>query len=177
MIISPSYLELQKELHARPEGYGDKGDKWAPAVADLVTRFAAQSVLDFGCGRGTLAQALRPLVADSVRISEYDPSIPGKDEWPGSADLVVATDVLEHIEPDWLLSTLRSLSYLARRATFAVVSTRPAQKILADGRNAHLIIESDEWWWMTLASVGWFVEPGPKSPHPKPSRELSVVLS
>jgi len=177
MIISPSYLELQKELHARPEGYGDKGDKWAPAVADLVTRFGAKSVLDFGCGQGALARALCPVVDPSVRISEYDPAIAGKDEWPGSADVVVVTDVLEHVEPNWLFSTLRSLFHLARLATFAVVSTRPAQRILADGRNAHLIIESDEWWLDMFRSAGFVISPGPKSPHPKPARELSVVLT
>lgn len=177
MVISPAYLELQKEMHGRPEGYGDKGDRWAPAVADLVSRFGATSVLDYGCGAGALMRALRPLVGAAVRLSEYDPAITGKDEWPSPADLIVVTDVLEHVEPDRLSFALYCIHTLARRATFAVVSTRTASRTMADGRNAHLIVQPEEWWLESLEEAGFKVEPGPKSPHPKPSRELSVVLT
>lgn len=177
-VMSSAYREMQRELHARPEGYGTKGDKWAPAVAALVTRFGATSVLDYGCGKGALVRALKPLLAGDIRLSEYDPAITGKDHWPAMADLVVATDVLEHVEPDRLMRVLYSLrGGLARHAVFAVISTRLAQRTLADGRNAHLIVESEEWWMETLTVAGFTVEPGPKSPHPKPSRELSVVLT
>lgn len=176
-VMSEAYLDLQKELHARPEGYGDKGDKWAPAVADLARRFGARSVLDYGCGAGALARALSPLLGDGVHVAEFDPAVPGKDGWPAVADLVVCCDVLEHVESAYLSSTMTYLFTLSRMGIFAVVSTRPAQRTLADGRNAHLIIESDAWWLETFRAAGFFVSRGPLSPHPKPSRELSVVLT
>lgn len=176
-LVSDAYLELQRELHARPEGYGDKGDKWAPAVAALVSRFDAKSVLDYGCGAGALTRALAPLVDSDVRLSEYDPAIPGKDDRPDFCDLVVCSDVLEHVEPECLPFVLGHLRLLARHAVFAVVSTRPAERIMRDGRNAHLIIEPDEWWMNRFTLAGFCVEPGPKSPLPKPSRELSVILT
>lgn len=176
-VMTPAYLQFQQELHASPERYGDKGDKWAPAVADLVTRFRASSVLDYGCGAGALVRALRPIIDRPVRLAEFDPAIPGKDAWPAPADLVTCCDVLEHVEPEYLSWTLGYLRQVATTAIFAVVSTRPAQRMLSDGRNAHLIIESAAWWMDTLKSAGFHIEPGPKSPHPKPSRELSVVLT
>lgn len=175
--MTPSYRELQRELHTRPDGYGDKGDKWAPAVAALVRRFGATSVLDYGCGRGALVRDLRSIVAGDIRLSEYDPAISGKDAAPDMADLVCVTDVLEHIEPLCLPAVLGHLRILARTAVFAVISTRSAERVLRDGRNAHLIIRPDAWWEAALTVAGFRVESGPKSPLAKPSRELSVVLT
>ncbi len=176
-VISKAYRALQAELHARPKGYGGKGDKWAPAVSELVGRFQAMSVLDYGCGQGSLKKALQPLCDPRVHIREYDPAIPGKNGWPGFADLVTCTDVIEHIEPDRLDFVLTHLRTLARKAVFAVIATRPSNKTMADGRNAHLTVEQDDWWMDRLQKVGFTVEPGPMSPLKKPSRELVVILT
>lgn len=176
-LITRSYLDLQRELHSRPEGYGDKGDKWAPAVAALVSRFRATSILDYGAGKGALVRALQPLVDRAVVLSEYDPAMPGKDGRPAPVDLVTCCDVLEHVEPVCLPFVLGNIRRLARKAVFAVISTRSAERTLRDGRNAHLIIQPDVWWISELALFGFGVEPGPKSPLPKPSRELSVILT
>jgi hypothetical protein len=97
-------------------------------------------VLDYGCGQGSLARAI------GDRVKEYDPAIPEKAAAPAPADLVVCTDVLEHIEPDCLAHVLDHLRDLTLKACFVVIATRPAMKFLADGRNAHLIIETDAFW-------------------------------
>jgi len=176
-LITAEYLALQKELHSRPRGYGGKGDKWANGVADLVAKHGCYSVLDYGCGEGSLKKSLRPLLPMVVRIDEYDPAIAGKDSKPEFADLVVCTDVLEHIEPDCLENVLAHLKVLARKAVFVVVATRPSNKTMADGRNAHLIIEPDAWWQSRVESVGFTVWPGPQSPLKKVSREWVAVLT
>jgi hypothetical protein len=176
-VISLPYKALQVELHSRPNGYGGKGNKWAPSVSGLIDRFHATSVLDYGCGEGTLMRDLRPMCDARIRLAEYDPGVPSKDAMPGFADLVVCTDVLEHVEPDLLDGVLVHLRLLARKAIFAVIATRPSGKTMADGRNAHLIVEQAPWWTDRLMSAGFVVEPGPSSPLDKPSRELSVVLT
>jgi hypothetical protein len=174
-LISTAYQDQQATLHRSPEGYGDKGDKWADAVRDLLVRRDAFSVLDYGCGQGTLARALGAI--PGVRVSEYDPAIPGKSGMPSFADLVVCTDVLEHVEPDKLTSVLAHLKLLARSAVFVVVSTRPAVRTLADGRNAHLIVQPAAWWMETFAAAGFSVELGPSRPGKPSAHELSVVLT
>jgi len=154
--ISKRYLELQRELHARPKGYGAKGGKWAETVAALAAQVSAGSVLDYGCGSGGLARRLRDLPAGRhLRVSEYDPAVAGKDKHPSFADLVTCTDVLEHIEPERLVAVLTHLLMLARKAVFFVVALDEANKILADGRNAHLILESPEWWASTITAAGF----------------------
>lgn len=107
------------------------------------------TVLDFGCGKGSLKARLGEFVA------EYDPAIPGKDSEPEPADLVVCTDVFEHVEPDYLEAFISRLASLSRKAAFVVIATRPAAKSLPDGRNAHLIVKGDGWWRRKLQK--WFV--------------------
>ena len=79
-------------------------------------------------------------------VREYDPGIKGKDSLPEPAQMVVCIDVLEHIEPDHLPAVLNHLKELTREVLYLTVACYPAQKHLADGRNAHLIIEPPSWW-------------------------------
>lgn len=144
MLITPDYLELQKKLHAGGR-YGISSGHWADVVRGLKEREECADVLDYGCGQGRLKQAL----GECVR--EYDPAIAGKDQEPEPADLVACTDVLEHIEPDCLDDVLLHLRSKVRKRLLFAISLRPAGKTLADGRNAHLIIESAEWWLERLA--------------------------
>jgi hypothetical protein len=88
-------------------------------------------------------------------VFEYDPGIPGKDHLPKPADLVVCTDVLEHIEPELLDGVLRHLYLLAGRGAYLVIATRLARELLPDGRNAHLIVQEPPWWLAKLKAQGW----------------------
>lgn len=153
--ISPQYLALQRELHARPEGYGGKGYKWAPPVVELIQRYDARSVLDYGAGEGRLVRALREAFPAGMRFDEYDPAMPGLEQLPSFADLVVSTDVLEHIEPDKLAAVLAHIRMLARKAVFFVIALEAANKTLADGRNAHLIQQPRDWWQERLVTAGF----------------------
>lgn len=145
MLISDEYRQLQRQLHAAPKGYGGKGDKWAPAVIVVAREIAATSVLDYGCGQARLGMALRDNLAP-IPVADYDPAIVGRDRPPASADLVVCTDVLEHIEPDCIEAVLDHLAALTEHVAFIVVSLVPAGKVLADGRNAHILLQPREWW-------------------------------
>lgn len=138
-MISPDYLKQQRELHADIQ-YGTSGYKYAALIKDVAGIMGTQDILDYGCGKRTMETAL------GFPIKNYDPSIPGLDESPQPADLVVCTDVLEHIEPDYLDNVLDDLERVTKSFLVAVVVNRPAKKVLADGRNAHLIQEPMSFW-------------------------------
>jgi hypothetical protein len=72
--------------------------------------------------------------------------VPEYADKPVPAELVTCIDVLEHIEPEYLLNVLDHLEELTEVAIFASVHMGPAGKTLDDGRNAHLTQEPLEWW-------------------------------
>lgn len=158
--ISPEYLALQKQLHETNRSYGTTSGKLAEDISALAEKHRVESILDYGCGKGQLKAAL----GDIVR--EYDPGIPGKDEEPEVGDMVVCTDVLEHIEPDRLGSVLEHIRQKCRRVAYFTIAMRPAGKTLADGRNAHLIIEGADWWRERLA-VGFDIQDWNVAPNGK----------
>lgn len=179
--ISPTYLEQQRRLHQRPDGYGGKGDHWVDAVSALIIRYQASSLLDYGCGQGTLVTVLQRRPLGSLRLSNYDPAIKGKDAAPVFADLVTVTDVLEHIEPERLPAVLDHLHMLARKAVFFVIALVPANKLLDDGRNAHLIVESADWWRDRLTGAGFRLQSTDDLPfhrkfNPEASRRKRLVV-
>jgi hypothetical protein len=175
-LISAPYLEMQRTLHAAPRGYGGRGDKWAGVVLQVALKYRATSILDYGCGQGSLARVLRSQDLGAIRVDEYDPAIPGKDGMPEFADLVVCTDVLEHIEPDRLDAVLAHLRMLTRKAVFAVISTKGTNKVLSDGRNAHLIIQPGGWWKDRLRAAGFALQPPPSIVRELPHKEWVGVL-
>ncbi len=152
--ISPEYLELNKQLHADEKTYGTGSFRWAQEVMDLKDATNSETVLDYGAGKGTLKSAM----GSPDWLTEFDPAVPGKDTPPRPADLVVCTDVLEHIEPDQLEHVLHHLWRLAKRAVFISVALVPSSKTLADGRNAHLIQEGRAWWKQRLGRYFRFTE-------------------
>lgn len=141
MLISADYAKLNEQLHQSRPDYGTSGKQWAAKVARLARQVGATSILDYGCGKQTLKAAL-----PDWRVIGYDPAVPGLDTPPHPADLVVCTDVLEHVEPEHIDAVLDDLCRLAQKAAFVTVATRPAVKTLADGRNAHLTVQPLAWW-------------------------------
>lgn len=140
LTITPGYAKLNAELHASNLAFGVGGSRHVAMVEKMVQKMGATSVLDYGCGKGMLAKGLK------FPIWEYDPAIPGKDTPPRPADLVVCTDVLEHVEPETLNAVIADLQRVTLKVALVVVHTGPAAKKLADGRNAHLIQKPGKWW-------------------------------
>lgn len=143
-LISEEYRTLNAALHHNNLAYGVGGGRHAPIILKLCQTLKTQSVLDYGCGKGYLAKEL------PFPIWEYDPAIPGKDLSPRPADIVVCTDVLEHIEPDKINFVLQDLVRCVKRIGYFVIHTGPSSKLLADGRNSHLIQRDPDWWKLKL---------------------------
>lgn len=153
-MISKEYLSQVQQLHASDSSWGTSGQRYAKDVYNLICSYEAKSVLDFGAGKGGLLDAVSRLLDEAsldnshpVKLTNYDPAVPGFDELPASKyDLLVSTDVLEHIEPEHLDAVLKTMASLTGMAAFLVIHTGPAKAVLPDGRNAHLIQRSPTWW-------------------------------
>ncbi len=123
-----------------------KRSKVPKYLEEFISQIKPSSIIDFGCGKGRLVQRLRENYPDII-ITGYDP---GNKEFSTSlndisVDLLISTDVLEHVEPEHIDVTLQFLSTKSRYI-YHLIALSPAKLILPDGRNAHLIQESPEWW-------------------------------
>lgn len=143
MLISDEYRAQQKTLHENPE-YGVASVHFAPMVSKFINQLQIDEALDYGCGKGRLAEALSP--DRNLKLMQYDPAVEEFSGDPEPMELVVCLDVLEHIEPDLLDNVLDDIKRLANRYVFLTIHTGPAVKTLPDGRNAHLTQQDYEWW-------------------------------
>lgn len=169
---SPRYLELQamyRRMHEKGEEHmqrrpeetfpGFSLDPQIERIGALIRRTGADTVLDYGCGKGRQYEPREirgsdgerwPGVIDYWDIGEvvcYDPCYPPFSRLPeGTFDGVICTDVLEHCPEEdmpWIVGEL--FSY-ANRFVFANVACYPANKRLPNGENAHCTIRPLQWW-------------------------------
>ena len=138
--ISEPYRQLNKTMHDDNPYYGISVIKYMKTITNLYSQLSCKSLLDYGCGKGILAKLL------DFPIWEYDPAIVEKSTPPRPADLVVCIDVLEHIEPDYLDSTLADIARCTKKIAYFIISGSESLKTLPDGRNTHLIIKDKLWW-------------------------------
>lgn len=137
---SNEYKAIQEQFHRDRPDYGTSSAKHVDPILGIAEQLGTRDILDFGAGKAQLQKGI------PFPIQNYDPFIPEYSKRPEPADLVVCTDVLEHIEPECLKAVLDDLRSLTKKIIFLDVACRPASKTLPDGRNAHIIQESPNWW-------------------------------
>ena len=120
-LISDDYKSLNARLHKTSNEYGNVNNFLArelpTSISILRKLYNYQSVLDYGCGKGlildSLSKKLEPL---GMNIQGYDPCIEKFSESPKRADILLCTDVLEHVEPEKTNPLNISYSVLAMEA-------------------------------------------------------------
>ncbi len=109
-------------------------------IVDLVARYApaATSVVDVGCGTGRMLRSVAPVGARTLGVDIHTPSgndrrvgraVAKTDALPvrqGSADLVLALDVLEHVDDEL---AMREMHGMLRRSG-RLILTVPAYTFL-----------------------------------------------
>ena len=159
-LITPEYREQQAQMHAKGD-YGVVGHQYANMVSGLWVQLGQPRVLDYGCGQCSLSQAL-----PQVPFDLYDPAIERYAKEPeGEYELVVCTDVLEHIEPDLLSNVVQDIASHCSKMCFMQIATGPAKKFLPDGRNAHLTQERVAWWISILDGAGFDIQTVSRTGH------------
>jgi uncharacterized Rossmann fold enzyme len=150
--FTEEYARQNEQLHREKASYGTSGHHHASrvfmAAAQICRKSGVCEILDYGCGKETLRRGLDesfPAVS-GVSIRGYDPCIPGLDQDPVPADLVVCTDVMEHVEPPCVEAVIKHLHDLTKQVLIVDVHLQPAVKTLPDGRNAHICLRDKDWW-------------------------------
>lgn len=145
-LLSADYKAQLVEKH-RVKPWGGSGASWVPHILPLAEALdlEAPTFLDYGCGRATFKPAMIEALP-AATVFEFDPGIPGKDSEPAPADIVVATDVMEHVEVEFVDATLQKLARLSQRLCFMNIACELSKSLLPDGRNAHVTVKPPDWW-------------------------------
>ncbi len=135
-------IEQYKILHSKGV-YGTSSEKLYDDILPLLSEVNHYRVLDYGCGQSNLINML-PIPCPY----KYDPAIEEYNKWPPSAtviDLVICTDVLEHIPEEQIKDTLEVIRSFSKKVIFSIAVV-PSVKQLPNGDNAHCTVQPKEWW-------------------------------
>lgn len=157
-MISESYRQMNKQLHDTHPEYGISGQRYVDIIRPLAL-WGRREILDYGCGKATVSHVLGP----AYKVTNYDPCIPGRDTPPEPHDIVVCTDVMEHIEPEFVDDVLKDIRRLTKDTAFFSIYMKEAMKVLPDGRNAHISQHPYEWWKEHLEAAGFTITETMKS--------------
>ena len=130
------------------------GGQYIDLVEEIILKKNIKSLWDYGCGpEFPLIRGLREKFP-FIYFSGYDPFFEVDDPYKNihgyisssSVDMIVCTDVVEHIREEELNVCFNFWKIKNPRHIFvATVNTR-ARAILPDGTNAHKIVKPMDWW-------------------------------
>lgn len=146
-----STLNLYKDMHAKGFFPGHSTHKNSSTIKGLIEKHGAKALLDYGCGKGAQYHEGKLHEAWGVPMPHlYDPAVPGLDTLPNALsakfDGVICCDVLEHLEVKEAAAVIFNVTIRAGKFAFFSIATYPAKKTLPDGRNAHILLRSEDWW-------------------------------
>jgi len=141
MLITDEYRKLNEILHKQSPKYGVSGKRHAYIVESFIKKQNPKTILDYGCGKGTLSKSL-----SKYDVQEYDPCIPGKEKLPNASDLVYCGDVLEHIEMECLDNVLKHLLEITKQTVIFVISLKRGKRLFSNGTFVHRIVKDASWW-------------------------------
>lgn len=148
--MNSNLIRQYQKLHQENLSYGT-GASYGNKIINLYKDCDCRSGLDFGCGKGMLTYWLHK--NHHVIFDKYDPAIP---EYSGEIlrdyDMVVANDVLEHLDPNCYKVDLHMIENIAKKVMFFNISCRLAVHHLPNGENCHTMLRTPRWWIMELTA-------------------------
>ena len=143
------WIEQYKQYHANLNtNYpGNNLKAQLHHIKDLVQDTKAETLLDFGCGKGLQYTKYKHHEEFGIMPALYDPAVPEYEELPeGQFDGIYSTDVMEHIPREQIPETFQTIFSKAEKFVFLAICTQPAIAVLPNGENAHCTVESIGWW-------------------------------
>lgn len=152
-VISNKQADLNRALHDSDDSFGSRADAGGltsnlPLALSHMNRLGmCSTLLDYGTGKGRLIKSLRANVSEDIEFYGYDPAVERWSQKPDfPVDIVTCLDVLEHVEIQSIDAVFSEIKALTTKFCFLIIDLQPAIKVLADGRNAHVLLAPCDWW-------------------------------
>ena len=174
-MFSVDYIQQLKKIHANPKKKSSFGGK-LKELGDFekyLTGWNPTTLLDYGCGKGAILSHLKTTYPQ-VNMEGYDPAVLMFSTVPTKKfECVFSNDVLEHIEPEFIDNVLEHIRSLGSKYIWLRIDTKPARKTLPDGRNAHLIQETPDWW---IKKVSTIISPNIVYKHANEIQRIDIAI-
>lgn len=142
--MKSDYIEQYKIVHNQSESFGTSSIEFLHLANLIIQELQPGSILDYGCGKSSLIEELD--INKNTKKYRYDPAIEEYSVLPvDRVDLIINTDVLEHIPEEHLDEILNNISGISENVFFNI-SNRLASQRLPNGENAHCTVKPPEWW-------------------------------
>ena len=83
----------------------------------------------------------------------YDPYFIKYRKLPKKYELLICTDVMEHIQKHEIEDSLIKMDNYSIKNLYFSICTRPAKKLLPDGQNAHVTLMSKQAWIAIIKNI------------------------
>lgn len=159
-----NFIEASRALHKDNSSYGKASEyskkgsiKYEMRIPEAVVAAhkikPIHQILDYGCGKGGLVEALNQNISVAGKAYGYDPAVEEFAQKPAQTfDLITSIDVLEHIGREHISNTLYEINRLNSGFFFFCIDLLPASKITSDRRNVHFLIAPSDWWIQQIKS-------------------------
>lgn len=152
------YLPLYRKMAADGKNFrGLTVLNQLKSIRQLAHAVGAKTMLDYGCGAADAYKSPHKLHHQlgfpRRNVTLYDPSFPRHSAKPqGKFDLVVCSDVVEHIPEDQIDEFVKTLYSHAGKALWVSFCSRPAKKCFPGTEiNLHCLVRPRQWWEDTFA--------------------------
>jgi hypothetical protein len=141
------FIEQHRLEHARNDSFNGKSlVPHIAAIDGLLHTHRCDSILDYGCGKARFWPTQW-----QGRITGYDPAYAPYSLRPtGTYDMVICTDVLEHVPASAANQVIRDIFEYRAKWVYLSICTRASGKRLPDGSNKHVTIQPGDWWDLKL---------------------------
>lgn len=137
-----NYIQMHKEMHQQNYNTfaGKSLVKHISIIDRIIKQYECKTFLDYGCGKALYHPK-------HWKFDKYDPCYAPFSKKPNNVyDLVICTDVMEHIPEYDVERVIIDLFQYTEKFLFCSICTRAAKKQLPNGQNAHSTIKTQDWW-------------------------------
>lgn len=143
--MDKEYIESEyRRMHDGKMFNGGSLEPHLSEIKKLIEKYECKKILDYGCGKASVHKTHK--LGD---VTLYDPYYEPYSQKPSDDmlfDMVICTDVLEHIPEDRVGKVLHELMFFTHKVLFLAICTKPAKKTFKNGENVHLTVKPKEWW-------------------------------
>lgn len=155
-MITEEYKKALLDIHSSAH-WGTTGGVYAgDTIVEFIKAYPdIKTILDYGCGEGALKKWVEDSGITDKDWTQHDPCVAEFSKRPeGRFDLVITTDVLEHVEEEHIDDVIDDLNNLTGKYLFNEIACYFARSYFRGGpykgKDLHISVKAPDHWMLRL---------------------------